>query len=150
MYKIVFPAILFFLSGCSSIPRTIEDLQKTGIKSDPYCYDEKIEIVANRIQTYLKKCFKEGYVSYTAGGFLNEYKVYDGVIESKEDEKIAYTAYMDNAAGLAYGLRVEIEEGEPQCPTRMDAIAMNRFWIPKIKKVDLAIQGKNPSCFSLM
>ncbi|WP_165671516.1 hypothetical protein [Metapseudomonas otitidis] len=55
-------AISFLLlSGCSIFPETKEELLQTGTKSPEYCFNDESELVAQRVETYLSKCFRPSY-----------------------------------------------------------------------------------------
>lgn len=131
------------LSGCSIFPETKEELLQTGTKSQEYCFNDKRDLIVNRVEKYLSKCFKPNYVNVGSGaGFVNSQQL------NKEttDDATELSIYSSSGTGAGYFLNVLISEGESRCITKMSATAYNFAWERHFKKLNESAIGNNPWC----
>ena len=131
------------LSGCSIFPETKEELLQSGTKSPEYCFAHETELITERVEKFLSKCFRPSYVSVGNGtGFVNDQQLKKETINNNTE----FSIYSPSGTGSGYFLNILISRGDSNCLTKMSATAYNFAWERYFKKLNESANGSDPWC----
>jgi len=124
-------AIITMLAGCSS-KGTVHpsQLAKTAQINETHCYNDKIEIVEDRLNQFLKKC-------YISSSFTNNAIKTGNIPKGK---RISLTT------GTNYQYSAELRENVKQCKTQAIMYGIDKNWKETLYQSNLAAYGSAYKC----
>lgn len=128
---------LLFLSGCASVPESVDELRNAGKAKSSFCSNTPFNETVQLIEHQLRKCFAHG-----------KQEIYGGTSDTFI-EKIGADSELVTLASVAhvnwnrfYQVIVDVSSNN-SCPVFVEAYGMSGSWSKTTALVQDWVSGKN-------
>ena len=128
---------LIFLSGCASVPKSVEELRTAGNAKSSFCSNKPFNETVELIESQLSKCFAHGKQEIYGG-------TSDTFIEKNGDDNdlvtLASVAHVN--WNRFYQIIVDVSSNN-ECPVFVEAYGMSKNWSKTTVLVQDWVKGIN-------
>ncbi len=135
-------SLIFWIGGCSIVPKTSTGLVENSKTVESYCYDIEEQTVGTRITEYLSKCYGDAETVITVGSAYIPLPAGTQVIQEKLKNGMRYSFRTFSGFGYSANVFPEMEG----CKTKVVMYGASSFWRSMFERVNQKIQGQDPSC----
>lgn len=133
---------LLLLTSCASIPDTSGELVNSTDVKDTKCYSQDHDVVEKKVKDFLEGCYRVQTIIIPIAGIPVPMTSEVQVIEEAAGESKRYSV----RSKYGIGISVDITPNTENCKTRVDMYALRSHLREKFKRIDDAINDKNPGC----